>query len=294
MTTGRILLEPFVAPLDLTIPPVVRPFLDLALMSVVLFITNNAVMNFGFIRHRWRSVIVAARILALGCAAIFVAWPMPVLYLAFAFSLVNGFVDPRLHLESINRNKGSFLKKWFFSIGALMHHVGSAFIVANLFRPITSSNESVFIIPIPVVITVFLEILSWTIHISVIQRTAPKFFFKLLTASVGSQTVSLVVTMLFVKAQHLSVSALACTVFGNTAFLVSTLTGDAMSTHERKGMRESDSVARLMHKKNPLTEDWTAVFREATAGRLLACPERERKIHFQTDAMTSNKRSVSV
>ena len=218
---------------DLQIPIEWRELINLVWMGFLLVVVTNAVLEVGYIRHRWRLVLFVSRILGLISGFLFMAWPCTLLFIPQAVSVVNAFADPRFHFESFQRNPS---RVWAFSllVGALLHHAGCARMLANFCAEVVASDErTVMVLPVPVLVAIAVEISAWIVDIHVLMHKAPKWFWALSAGNRVVQTLALFSSLLFVTFPDDQIVPIVATTAGNVFLFINFVTGHGASTYER-------------------------------------------------------------
>ena len=283
--------SPLVQSVDINVPDDYQSLFSLLIVCAMLILATTTFMDVGYIRHRWRRVHAASRVVGFQAATLAFVWMSEIPLMVVLFGLVNGFVDPRLHLASFQRNPKPLWRKAFFSIGTCLHHAGAALMVRETVQPLVDNHQSIATLPLPILIVVACEMVGWLVELQVLYRQAPKWFLELEAAEIAVQIICLGVILLFVETT-ITTPTLVATTFGNATLFISLFTkGDGASTHEypsseagesgcikdksdiehgtagtgSESLTEDEStgaiaqprssVARLIHGMNPIVED---------------------------------------
>ena len=240
-----------------------RAVVALLLLAATIVILNNALMEITPIRLMWRRVLLGTKLLALCAFCFMIVWPVDLLTALISLGVVFGFVDPRLHLASVQRAP-NVRRQVFFSFGALCHHCGGVLLLADLFQPTVLRSKEVQVGDIltiisglgavPIVIVVC-ELLSWAVEMQVLthgSRTR-KGLFKVVTLCWVMQLVSFVTLLLFGQLVTAGVIPMVTVFIGNAANVLASLVGQRTSTWELVTTDGIEgSVARFTHIAAPL------------------------------------------
>ena len=283
----------------LSAPRNAREPLSLVLMGVLLVTVSNAVLEIGFIRHRWRLVLFVSRISGLAAGFLFIAWPCDLLFIPQALSMINTFVDPRFHMVSLARNPS---RVWAVNgfLGALFHHAAGAKLLANICSQVlnVSPRPTPLALPAPILVAILCEVIAWVVDIQVILRSAPRWFWYLSSSHMVVQVVALVISLLYSPMTTDEMITIIATTIGNTFLFLGFVTGKGASTHERlskdkldvqSSMHPPKSAARRMHADNPLKED-----RSVTFSRYMSQSEGNTSTGGESPAPAENAVTIEV
>jgi hypothetical protein len=224
--------------------------------ALTLYLTN-VVLDIAYLRYRWRQVMLAAKFAGLIGALFYAVWPSQLAIYGLCISVLNGFGDPRLHFPSVRRNPCSPVKKWVFMLTQLAHHAGSAFLIADLLKPIVmdpTGTRSPFDLDVPIMGAALFEVGGWLLDTKVLMRTASRWFDMAHNVFTFGQ-ISCMVTMYLFFDCGVPACTLLTSVIGSFGWLVSSLTGFRASTWEEASETTTASVARTHYRKNLLTVD---------------------------------------
>lgn len=269
-----LLSEPLLPARSFVIDDRVKPYLDLIFQMIVLAVITNAVMDFAFIRHRWRVVFLAARLSGLVAGCFWLSWPHTLLFFPVCWSFNFGFVDPRLHMASIKRNPEHVIFKTLDVIAALTHHTGASQLGGTLLwgvihtraqqqndpNQISPPSTNIFDMPLFLVVALLAEFLAYGVDVAVLMRQAPRWFNYVPVCMFAVQVVCLAGCLLWVKTIVPPVQLWTLAV-GNTILVFRFgIMKSNPSTHEKLEGSVSDrddfsrrSVARMVYAQEGLT-----------------------------------------
>jgi len=233
-----------------------EPVSLLFVLALTLYLTN-VVLDIAFLRYRWRQVMLGAKFAGLIGALFYAVWPSQLAIYGLCISVLNGFADPRLHFPSIRRNPINPVKKWVLALTQLMHHAGSALLIADLLKPIVldpAGTRSAFDLDLPIMGAALFEVGGWLLDTKVLMRTASRWFDMAHNVFTFGQ-ISCMVTMYLFFDTGVAPTTLLCSVIGSAGWLLSSLMGLKSSTWEEASETTTASIARTHYRKNLLTVD---------------------------------------
>lgn len=242
---------------SLRIPEAYQEPLNYFLVCLIVFALTNTMMDVAYVRHRWRQTVLASKVLGMTATGLMMIWPSKVAIYGLCLCLFNGFADPRLHIPSIKRNPARPIAKWFFCATLLAHHAGGAFVVSDMLKPVAMDDtRNVADLPIPIIVSCLSEIFSWYTDLKVLMRTAPKWFGCAHQIAVCLQLISCTSLLLWFPNSSLCPTTVVGTMVGSASWLLAGMIGFKNSTHEiAEELDTKASIARLYHKRAPLTQD---------------------------------------
>jgi len=268
-----MLSHPLTTPIDITVPEIYRPYCLMIFQALVSATITNALMDIAFIRHRWRVFLLASRIVGLLAGTFFLSWPQPFLFPFLMWSFNFGFVDPRLHLASIRRSKSHIVFKIMDVFASLLHHTGASLIAACFLYEIAMQRTinnlpllNIFSLPIFLLIALIVEFVDMVVDVSVLLRTAPRFFNYLAPIMMFIQALCLIGCVLWVETNLPTpwMYALAAgnllVVFRYGVMGASPSTNEVFKSHlnqnseDPRDRQSRKSMARIMYNAAPLAK----------------------------------------